>query len=749
MARLLLSWSWFMSVVVTLHAAPRPNIIVILSDDMGYSDIGCYGGEIRTPNLDKLAKNGVRFTQFYNTARCCPTRAALLTGLYSHQAGVGHMMGDRGYDGYRGDLNSNCVTIAQVLRTAGYRTYAVGKWHVTRHVGPDAPKHSWPLQRGFDHYYGTIHGAGSYFDPATLTRDNTPISAFADPEYRPKTYYYTDALSDQAVRFLGDHRAQHRDKPFFLYVAYTAAHWPMHALPEDIAKYRGKYNGGYAEAREERLKKMNKLGLLDAGWQPAKLIGDWNSVSNKQWEAACMEVYAAMVDRMDEGIGRIIAQVKRDKQLDNTLIFYLQDNGGCAEGMGRSPTKTHPAERRVDLPALSPLALDAFLPPGSVPPQTRDGRYVLMGKKALPGTADTYMAYGEAWANVSNTPFREYKHWVHEGGISTPLIAHWPSGITARRAVRATTRGRDGMSTLRRTRQGLRNDEPGHLVDIMMTCLDVSGATYPKEFNGQTIKPLQGVSLRPAFTSERLDRAEPIFWEHEGNRAVRDGKWKLVARENKPWELYDMESDRTEAHNLTAKNPEKTRDLAAKWDAWAARADVLPLGGWRGKGSGGKPEELSKEIKFVLKSGDRLDRLKAPAVPGRGFAIEAKFTASKPDGVIIAHGGSANGYTLYLKAGKLVFGLRRARAFTTIAADAPIAVSHTALATLDASGEMTLSIDGKRAAHAQTPGSLAVMPRDGLEVGADEGGVVGDYVSPNRFSGTIESLIIEIDKVEA
>src|SRR5258706_265916 len=366
-----------MSLAVGLWAAPRPNIIVILSDDMGYSDVGCYGGEIHTPNLDSLAQKGLRFTQFYNTARCCPTRAALLTGLYSHQAGVGHMMGDRGYDGYRGDLNSNCVTIAEVLRTAGYRTYAVGKWHVTRHIQPEGPKHSWPLQRGFDRYYGTIHGAGSYFDPSTLTRDNTAISPFADPEYRPKTYYYTDALTDYAVRFIAEHHNEQAAKPFFLYLAYTAAHWPMQALPEDIAKYRGKYDAGYAPIRDERLKRMTDLQLLDATWQPSKLFGNWATVPNKAWEAACMEVYAAMVDRMDQGIGRIIAQLKHDQQFDNTLIFFLQDNGGCAEGMGRAGNKAHPEQPRADHPSLPPLGAKALLPPGSVPPQTRDGYPVL------------------------------------------------------------------------------------------------------------------------------------------------------------------------------------------------------------------------------------------------------------------------------------------------------------------------------------------------------------------------------------
>jgi arylsulfatase A-like enzyme len=542
-----------LGLVLQLHAAaPRPNIVLILSDDMGFSDIGCYGGEIRTPNLDALARDGIRFTQFYNTARCCPTRAALLTGLYSHQAGVGHMMNDRSHPGYRGDLNTNRATIAETLRRANYRTYAVGKWHVTRHINPEGPKHNWPLQRGFHRYYGTIHGGGSYYDPSTLTRDNQPISPYSDPEYRPKTYYYTDAISDHAVRFIADHRRDFSDRPFFLYVAYTAAHWPMHALPDDIERYRGKYDAGYAPIREKRLSNLQRLGLLPAKWQPAPLVGDWASIENKRWEAACMEVYAAMVDRMDQGIGRIVKQLQTSGAFDDTVVFYLQDNGGCAEVMGRTGNKNHPEQPRAKAPTLKPLAPDELLPPGSVPPQTRDGYPVLMGKKELPGPGDTYMAYGEGWANISNTPFREYKHWVYEGGISTPLIVHWPKGIPA-------------------SRRNKREHQAAHVVDLLPTCLELAGTTGH----------LEGVSLVPAFAGKRLRREQPIFWEHEGNRAVRDGKWKLVAKENKPWELYDMEKDRTETHNLASKNPRKVNELSAQWDRWAERANVLPLGTWR------------------------------------------------------------------------------------------------------------------------------------------------------------------------
>ncbi|MCA8992969.1 MAG: arylsulfatase [Planctomycetaceae bacterium] len=539
------------------HAADRPNIILIMSDDMGYSDIAPYGGEIDTPNLSRLADNGLRFTQFYNTARCCPTRASLMSGLYPHQAGVGWMMTDRGYPGYRGDLNQNCRTIAEVMKSAGYSTYMAGKWHVTPHVAPDGPKYNWPVQRGFDRFYGTIHGAGSFYDPNSLTRDNTQISPYADAEYQPDTYYYTDAIADHTARYIREHVDGGKKEPFFAYVAFTAAHWPMHALPEDIAKYKGKYDEGYGAIREARLKRMRDMGLVRPEWEMTPQADDWSKVPNEEWEIRCMEVYAAMVDRMDQGVGKIIAQLEASKQLDNTLIFFLQDNGGCAEPLGRNPKQ---AKARAEGPTLAPMDATA-LQPDMIPKQSRDGFPVLQGKKVMPGPADTYIAYGRGWANVSNTPFREYKHWVHEGGISTPLIAHWPAGIP---------------------RRGEFDAQPGHLIDIMATCVDVARAEYPTRVGEHDITPLAGRSLTPAFVGKTIER-DGIFFEHEGNRAVRDGKWKLVAKENQPWELYDMEADRSEMHDLAETHPEMVAKLASKWDEWAARSQVLPLGGWRGE----------------------------------------------------------------------------------------------------------------------------------------------------------------------
>jgi arylsulfatase len=549
--------TWFAAALAGLSAmavwgssAPRPNIIVIMSDDMGYSDIGCYGGEIETPVLDGLARNGLRFTQFYNTGRCCPTRASLLTGLYPHQAGIGHMMADKGLDGYRGELNRNCVTIAEALKPAGYATYMVGKWHVTKHTQPDkqADKFNWPLQRGFDRYYGIINGASSLWDPNSLVRDNRLITIRNDPVYQPReAYHFTDAISDNATMYIEEHQGDH---PFFMYIAYTAAHWPMHARERDIAKYRGRYDAGYGPIREARLDKMIALGVVGASAQLSPTIGDWSTVDDKRWEAACMEVYAAMVDQMDQGIGRIVRALEQKGQLDNTLILFLQDNGGCAEAGGRS-SKPSP---RADKPSLPPIPDDVIHYTGSFPKQTRDGWPVRRGK-VMPGPADTYIGYGRNWANVSNTPHREYKHWVHEGGISSPLVVHWPAGFDTKNALR---------------------HEPSHLIDLMATCIDVSGAAYPAEFNGETIKPMEGRSLVPVFENRPLNR-ERLYWEHEGNRAVRSGDWKLVSKgRDGKWELYNVAVDRSELNDLSSKHPERVTEMAGLWRAYAERAQVIP-----------------------------------------------------------------------------------------------------------------------------------------------------------------------------
>lgn len=532
-------------------AAERPNVLVIMSDDMGFSDIECYGGEIETPTLNSLANGGLRFTQFYNTGRCCPTRASLLTGLYPHQAGVGWMMADREQIGYRGDLNRNCVTMAEVLRTSGYGTYMVGKWHVTpaRPTDPadpkSLPKHNWPLQRGFDRFYGTITGAGSYFDPATLARDDQLV-----PPENPKDFYYTDAISNNASQMLREHD---KSKPFFMYVAYTAAHWPLHAKGSDIKKYEGRYNVGWDVVRKRRLDRLHELGIIGQNVKLSSNILDWEKEKLKSWQASRMEVYAAMIDSMDQGIGRLVATLKQTGQFDNTLILYMQDNGACAEDM----RSRQDARSRANVEPTEPMS-DDQIQLAMVPQHTRDGQPVKWGRGVVPGAADTYMEVGQEWANASNTPFRLYKHFVHEGGIATPLIAHWPKGIE---------------------RKGEFERQPSHLIDIMPTLLQLAGADYPEKFHDDNmITPLEGVSLVPTFSDESIKRPAPLFWEHEGNRAVRKGNWKLVARgATGKWQLYNMGNDRSELHDLADLEPRVVAALELDWLAWADRAHVLPL----------------------------------------------------------------------------------------------------------------------------------------------------------------------------
>lgn len=514
----------------------RPNVVLILNDDMGYSDLGCYGGEVQTPNLDRLAANGLRFSQFYNTARCSPSRASLLTGLHPHQTGVGILTYDSGPEGYAGNLNHRCVTIPQALKANGYRTYMSGKWHVASSL--TRPTDTWPLQRGFDEFYGTIIGAGSFYDPNTLTRGNENI----EHEAKAPGFFYTDAISDQAVEYIERHRREHPDTPFFEYVAYTAPHWPLHAHDEDIAKYKGRFDEGWDTLREARLERLVRAGILDRQWQLSPrdpTQPPWDDAEHKAWLARCMEVYAAQIDRMDQGIGRILAALERTGQLDDTVVIFLADNGACAE----------------DIPENVPIdeLVDKLMIAKS---HTRSGEPVHFGNdpSRMPGPENTYQSYGQAWANLSNTPFRYYKHWIHEGGISTPLIVHWPAGLAARNEIRHA---------------------PGYLPDIMATILDLTGSKYPSSFEGHAVAPLEGTSLVPAFARDGLARGA-MFWEHEGNAAVRIGKWKLVRAYPGAWELYDMEADRTELHDVAAQHPERVDDMKREYEAWAARCGVIP-----------------------------------------------------------------------------------------------------------------------------------------------------------------------------
>jgi arylsulfatase len=517
-----------------LPAAPsRPNILLMMADDLGYSDIGCFGGEIETPHLDSLAKTGVRFTQFYNTARCCPTRASLLTGVYPHQAGIGHMIEDRGLPGYRGQISPSRPTIAELLRAEGYATGMSGKWHVAnlRIRGKSqlnfesgepfwTDKSAWPLQRGFDEFYGTIAGVLNFFDPFSLVSGNE----LAVPD--SSDYYFTDAITDHAIRTIEGHARS--GKPFFHYLAHTAPHWPLHALDREIRKYRRVYRQGWDAIRVQRYRRMAKAGLIEPGWRLAPrdpAVRPWSEAADQEWEAERMAVYAAMTDRMDQGIGRVLAALKRLKLENNTLVLFLSDNGGCAED-------------------VQPHWYD-------IPSKTRAGKPIRVGNTPAvrPGPEETWLSYGPAWANVSNTPFRLYKHFVHEGGIATPLIAHFPGRFAPAGSLQA---------------------EPGHVIDLLPTCLMAAGVAPPKGIEGR--------SLIPLLSRRRSEEQRTLFWEHEGNRAVRRGKWKLVSKYPGPWELYDLERDRTELEDLAAARPDVAADLTVAYDSWAERAQVVDWG---------------------------------------------------------------------------------------------------------------------------------------------------------------------------
>lgn len=504
----------------------RPNILVMLADDMGYSDIGAYGSEIETPHLDRLASGGVRWSQFYNCARCCPSRACLLTGLYPHQAGVGHMVDKAGpAPGYVDDLSHSSPTIAEVLKTAGYRTGMFGKWHVTPLKGS---KENWPLQRGFDQYFGIIHGAADYFNPVSLTDGNTTV----EPD-RPD-FYLTDALGDRASAFVRD--SAQGAKPWFLYVPFTAPHWPLHAPPDAIAKYKGRYTIGWDALREERHARQLASGLLDRKWNLSgrdQNAPSWANAPDKTWQAMRMAVYAAMVDRLDQNIGKILEALKSSGHEENTLILFMSDNGGCAEEAGPRWKGPH------------------------ISKHTRSGAPVRVGNipTVTPGAEDTFQSYGLPWANASNTPFRLYKHWVHEGGIATPLLMRWPNAIPSTKKAIA---------------------EPAHFIDVMATCCDVAKAKFPAQMNGKQTRPPQGLSLAPLAMQKgtRLDRT--LYWEHEGNRAARQGDWKLVSKFPGKFELYDMVADRTELHDRSQDQPKITGKLAASWERWAKDSGVLP-----------------------------------------------------------------------------------------------------------------------------------------------------------------------------
>lgn len=521
------SWIFLLSLALSLASAQgvvRPNIILIVADDLGYSDLGCYGGEIATPNLDSLAQNGVRLTQFYSMGRCCPSRASILTGQYPHRVGLGHMTQDIGRPGYRGRVSEDAKTIAQALAPAGYRSFISGKWH----LGTEDP-----TQHGFEEFYGTLVSAKRFFDPDHLIR--LPEGS-AKREYAEGEFYATDAVTDHALDFL-DKARETSNQPWFLYLAYHAPHFPLHAPQEEIEKYADRYQEGWDQLREERLGRMKELGIVPEETELTPRSPYWNygeteTGTNPPWDsltkdrqkdlARRMAIFAAMIDRMDQQIGRVLDSLKEHNEFENTLIVFLSDNGACAE--------------------WDPRGFDGA--------SSNDNILHIGGELKKMGGPDTYHSVGSGWANASNTPWRLYKHFNHEGGINSPCILHWPKGLM-------------GL-------EGTMSHRPTHLIDLMPTVLAASGTTYQGKL------PLPGNNLM-AEIDPNIAEERTLFFEHEGNRAIRKGNWKLVALRGQPWELYDFSSVRTEMTDLAQQQPERVKQMVAEWESWAADNQVTPL----------------------------------------------------------------------------------------------------------------------------------------------------------------------------
>lgn len=491
-------------------ARERPNILLIMADDMGYSDLGFFGSRIQTPNLDQLAQNGVVFSQFYNTSRCCPSRAALLTGLYQHQTGVGEMTSDFELPAYRGRLNEHCATLAELLQPAGYQTMMSGKWHLG-----SAPEY-WPTQRGFEHFYGIPEGGGVYFYPFNKKRNVVLNDSILTPD---SSYYSTYAFNDYAVDFID--QAAEKEAPFFLYVAHIAPHFPLQAPQSVYKKYIGQFKLGLQQHRQSRLQTMQARGILDSTLQlsePDNSVLDWTALSEEAKNSLDlkMAIYAAQLEILDHGVGRMVDKLREKGQLDNTLILFLSDNGGSHEETGRWGQYTH---------LTAPV-----------------------------GSPGSYESLGRAWANVSNTPFRMYKHWVHEGGISSPLIAHFP----------------------KLTKEARIDTHMVHIMDIVPTALELAQVEYPDTLEGKSLTPLAGQSFLNLIKGQEWQGHEALFWEHRGNRAVRKGAWKLVsAYPEDQWQLYHIPSDRIEQRDLSKQYPERVAELETLYNQWASQVGVV------------------------------------------------------------------------------------------------------------------------------------------------------------------------------
>jgi len=669
--------------LVTPALADQPNIVLILADDLGYSDLGCYGGEIDTPNIDALAAGGARFTQVYNSARCCPSRASLMTGLYPSQAGIGDFTTDRPSPnrgpGYLGRLNDRCVTIAEVLKPAGYGCYYVGKWHMHPETGP--------IDRGFDEFYGYTRGhSHDQYDAEYYIRLPEGRTKEIDPA--ADDYYATDAFNDYAVEFIK--QGQRTGKPWFLFLGHSSPHFPVQAPAERADKYDAPYRRGWDVLRAERYRWMQDLGLIDGPeWEltPRSIVpvdrqdiaNGYSGKHNPAWDslpedrrhdlARRMAVFAAMVESVDQGVGRIVDHLQRTGDFDNTLIVFLSDNGACYE--------------------WGPFGFDGTSRRGTTTLRTG-------GELRDIGGRGTHQSYGSGWANLGNTPFRLYKHFTHEGGISTPFIAHWPAGIGKREEwIRA----------------------PAHVMDVLPTLIEAAGAAYPQSFAEREVLPAEGTSLLPVMRGEPL-KERTIGFDHQGARALRKGDWKLVWSKRMPheieWELYHLATDRCELNDLAEQQPDRAAAMAKEWEAWARRVGVI----WEPDSQAADP------------AGD------SPQIANRELSITVEVHADRPRGVAIAQGGNRYGYAIHFVEGKPAFDVRIDGNVTRVMVEEQASGEIRIRASLTAKA-ITLRVNDGEVVSKPSPGLIPEQPLDGLNVEFDDLTAAGDYESPNRLRGKV------------
>lgn len=670
--------------------AAKPNILILLFDDLGYSDLGCYGGEIDTPHIDALARGGVRFESFYNSARCCPSRASLMTGLYPAQAGIASFTtrnpSPQKGPAYLGRLNDQCVTLAEVIKPAGYSCYFVGKWHMHTETGP--------IKRGFDEFYGYTTGyAQDQWQPDKYER--LPAGRPLEIDRPAGKFYATDIFNDYALEFLK--QGQQKNRPWFLFLSHSSPHFPVQSPADTVDQYYQRYLRGWDVLRKERFARMQQIGLAQGShWQLTErsmvpidkdaIANGYPGQPNPAWDnlgtdrqrdlARRMAVFAAMVDHVDQGVGKIVRHLEATQELDNTLILILSDNGACYEW---GPFGFDGPSRRGITKLHTGAALQSMGGPG------------------------THHSYGSAWANLGNTPFRLYKHFTHEGGICTPFIVHWPQGIQSK---------------------GQWVRDPGHLIDVLPTLRAAAGADYPATLRGHRIQPEEGVNLLPAIRGKDLQERS-LYFEHQLARALRRGKWKIVWGKRMPqkaaWELYKLDKDRSEQHNLAAQRPRLVSRLAAEWEAWATRVGI---DGFQ-KNKTGPPQRTQR-----VRTHD------SPNIAQQSFTVVVETRADDPQGVVLAQGGQEHGYALHFVRGKPAFDLRVEGTVTRLLGPSEVQ----GLVRLQASlSEQTISllINDDEPLIRSSPGLIPVQPQDPLDLGQDTRTAAGEYAAPNPFNGTI------------